>query len=47
MVCSSTGIGCTTPPSGCPDEYGCLSGKCPEECDENKEKEEAKEDANA
>ena len=30
MVCSSTGIGCTTPPSGCPDEYGCLSGKCPD-----------------
>lgn len=30
MACTSTGIGCKSPPSGCPDQYGCLSGVCPD-----------------
>jgi hypothetical protein len=30
MACSSTGIGCSSPPSGCPDEYGCIGGLCPD-----------------
>jgi len=30
MACTSSGIGCTTPPSGCPDQFGCISGVCPD-----------------
>ena len=31
MACSSTGIGCSTKPTqSCPDEYGCISGVCPD-----------------
>lgn len=30
MACSSSGIGCTTPPSGCVAENGCVSGVCPD-----------------
>jgi hypothetical protein len=30
MACTSSGIGCTTPPSGCPNQLGCISGLCPD-----------------
>jgi hypothetical protein len=30
MACTSSGIGCTTPPNGCPSEDGCISGVCPD-----------------
>lgn len=30
MACTSSGIGCTSTPQGCPDQYGCISGVCPD-----------------
>lgn len=30
MACYSTGIGCSPQPNGCPDEYGCIPGACPD-----------------
>lgn len=30
MTCKSTGIGCTSPKQGCLDQYGCMSGACPD-----------------
>lgn len=30
MACTSSGIGCTTPPQGCASENGCISGVCPD-----------------
>lgn len=30
MACTSSGIGCSPQPQGCPDQYGCISGVCPD-----------------
>jgi hypothetical protein len=30
MACKSSGIGCSPQPQGCADEYGCISGVCPD-----------------
>ena len=30
MACTSSGIGCSPQPQGCTDEYGCISGVCPD-----------------
>ena len=30
MACSSSGMGYTSKSTGCPDEYGCVSGVCPD-----------------
>lgn len=30
MTCKSTGIGCVSPKQGCIDQFGCISGLCPD-----------------
>ena len=30
MTCTSSGIGCSPQPQGCPDQYGCVKGVCPD-----------------
>lgn len=30
MVCTSSGLGCNSGPQGCPDQYGCIPGQCPD-----------------
>ena len=30
MTCTSSGLGCSSGPQGCPDENGCIPGQCPD-----------------